>query len=190
MRTWLAGGLGLILIGLTGCEPPLTMEQRLAQLPETPRLRQFIEKARLHPEDPYVYQSIAYVLVQLKRERDIEPFIQQALAQNQSNPMHSKIGWIYFNAGRYRDALAQWQLAAEVSKGEADYDQYCLALGYWRTGQVLPALQQYDLAVRKDSDFAEWETLSQRVSFWTPPEKKAIEEIYIAWRKAYRESSR
>jgi hypothetical protein len=71
----------------------------------------------------------------------------------------------------------------KFSNNRAHYDYYSLVLGYWGTGNLKQAMENYQLAVERDPRFGEFKTLNERTAEWTLIERRAIHEVYVLWSK-------
>lgn len=178
MRTILCLTIGLLALFTTaGCAHRPTVA--------TPKLTELHARIAAKPDDAQAFANRGYAYTLLDQKRAARDDLRRAIALNPSAPMLNQVGWAYFNLGDARTALDLWQRAAALSKHNARYDHYSLALGYWATGKTIQALEHYDLAVKRDERFGDWKSLMERAAEWTDTEKHAIQAIYSRWSKAY-----
>jgi tetratricopeptide (TPR) repeat protein len=144
------------------------------------------EQIRVKPEDAQAHANRGYARAVLGQKTAARTDLRRAVELNNTAPMLNQVGWAYFNMGDAKEALRVWKLAADLSKGNARYDYYSLALGYWANGDLARALENYDLAAKRDERFAEWKSLIERTGEWTDTEKREIQAIYSLWSKAWR----
>jgi tetratricopeptide (TPR) repeat protein len=152
----------------------------------TPRLDLLNDQINHNPSDPQAYSNRGYVLALLGRKEEARADLRKTIDLKDNGPMHNRVGWAYFNNGDYADALRAFEKAAELSNHRAHYDYYSLVLGYWGTGDLKSALENYQLAVERDPRFGEFKTLNERTAEWTPLERRAIHEIYVLWNKTWK----
>jgi tetratricopeptide (TPR) repeat protein len=165
------------LVVLAGCahQPVFT----------TPKIAELNARIAAKPDDAQAHANRGYAHALLGHKHAARADLRRAVALNPGAPMLNQVGWAYFNLGDAREALRVWQQAAQMSRHNARYDHYSLALGYWANGQLAKALEHYDLAVKRDERFGDWKSLMERVAEWTDVEKRAIQAIYSRWSKAY-----
>jgi tetratricopeptide (TPR) repeat protein len=152
----------------------------------TPKLEVLNKQIAANAEDAQAYANRGYTLALLGRKDEARSDIQRSVVLKDNGPMHNRAGWAYFNLGDYTDALREFETAVKISEHRAHYDYYSLVLGYWGVGKTKEALENYQLAVERDPRFGEFKTLNERVAEWTPPERRAIHEIYVLWSKAWK----
>jgi tetratricopeptide (TPR) repeat protein len=151
----------------------------------TPKLTELNVRIAAKPGDAQAYANRGYANALLGQKQAARADLRRAVELNPGAPMLNQVGWAYFNLGDSREALRVWQRAAELSKHNARYDHYSLALGYWANGDIVRALEHYDLAVKRDERFGDSKALAERTAEWTDTEKHAIQAIYARWSKAY-----
>jgi tetratricopeptide (TPR) repeat protein len=161
----------------SGCTTPATIS--------TPRLEQLNTQITANPNDAQAHANRGYVRALLGQKDAARKDLRRAVELADTGPMHNQVGWAYFNMSDAADALHHWQVAAERSKGNARYDYYSLALGYWVNGDITKALLNYDLAAKRDARLAEAKALAERITNWTDTEKREITAIFTLWSKAY-----
>ena len=176
MKTCFPGAL-LLAFALMGCA-------HRAQV-TTPKLTELNAKIAAKPEDAQAYANRGYANALLGQKQAARADLRRAAELNSGAPMLNQLGWAYFNLGDAKEALSIWQQAAELSKHNARYDHYSLALGYWANGEIARALEHYDLAVKRDERFGDSKGLAERTAEWTDTEKRAIQALYSRWSKAY-----
>jgi tetratricopeptide (TPR) repeat protein len=152
----------------------------------TPKLENLNAQVEANPEDVQALSNRAYVFALLGRKEESRADLKKMLALKDSGPMRNRAGWAYFNLADYADAEREFEAAAKLSKGQAHYDYYSLVLGYWGTGKMKKALENYQLAVERDPRFGEYKTLNERTLEWTPSERRAIHEVYVLWSKTWK----
>lgn len=152
----------------------------------TPKLEILNKQIAENAENAQAYGNRGYVLALLGRKEEARADIKKALSLSDKPNMHNRAGWAYFNLGDYADAVRECEIAAKLSDHQAHYDYYSLVLGYWGTGDLQKALENYDLAVAKDPRFGSYKTLMERTLEWTPLEQRAIHEVYVIWSKAWK----
>jgi tetratricopeptide (TPR) repeat protein len=155
------------------------------QLHTTPKLTELSAKIAAKPDDAQAYANRGYARALLGQKQAARADLRRAVELNPGAPMLNQVGWAYFNLGDAREALRVWQQAATISKHNARYDHYSLALGYWATGDIVHALEHYDLAVKRDERFGDSKGLAERTAEWTDTERHAIQALYSRWSKAY-----
>ncbi|HEY6166843.1 MAG TPA: hypothetical protein VI454_02300 [Verrucomicrobiae bacterium] len=151
----------------------------------TPKLAKLNEQIASNPKDADAYANRGYTLALLGQKAAARADLRKAVELDNSAPRHNRVGWGYFNMGDAKDALREWKLAADLSKRQARYDYYCLALGYWANDDIAQALENYNLAVERDERFGEMKTLVERVAEWTDTEQREMRAIYSLWSKTY-----
>ena len=178
------GSVGLcvsLAILVAGCAHP---KPSLVQ--STPKLEILNKQIQLNPNDAQAYSNRGYTLALLGRKAEARTDLQRAVALKDNAPMRNRVGWAYFNMGDFADALRQFELAAKRSNFREHYDFYSLVLGYWGTGDTQRALENYQLAVERDPRFGEYKSLNERISEWTPLERRAMHDTYILWSKTWK----
>jgi tetratricopeptide (TPR) repeat protein len=105
-------------------------------LPTTPKLTELSAKIAAKPDDAQAYANRGYARALLGQKQAARADLRRAVELNPGAPMLNQVGWAYFNLGDAREALRVWQQAATISKHNARYDHYSLALGYWATGDI------------------------------------------------------
>jgi len=161
-----------------GAEAPVPVDT-------TPKL-EILNQQIAANEDAQAYANRGYTLALLGRKEEARADIKKSVTLKDNGPMHNRAGWAYFNLGDYADAVREFETAAKFSNNRAHYDYYSLVLGYWGVGKTKQALENYQLAVERDPRFGEYKTLDERTAEWTPPEKRAIHEVYVLWSKAWK----
>ncbi len=157
-----------------------------APVQTTPKLEVLNKQIAENAENAQAYANRGYVMTLLGRKEEARADLKKALALNDKPNMHNRAGWAYFNLGDYADSVREFELAAKLSDHQAHYDYYSLVLGYWGTGDMQKALENYQLAADKDPRFGSYKTLQERTLEWTPLEQRAIHEIYVLWSKAWK----
>ncbi|WP_395750370.1 tetratricopeptide repeat protein [Prosthecobacter sp.] len=168
----------LVMTAATGAEP--------VPVKTTPKLEVLNKQIAENAENAQAYGNRGYVLALLGRKEEARADVKKALSLSDKPNMHNRAGWAYFNLGDYADCVRECELAAKMSDHQAHYDYYSLVLGYWGTGDLQKALENYDLAVGKDPRFGSYKTLMERTLEWTPLEQRAIHEVYVLWSKAWK----
>jgi tetratricopeptide (TPR) repeat protein len=153
----------------------------------TPKLEVLNKQIAANPENAQAYSNRGYVLALLGRKEEARADLKRALELKDDAPMHNRVGWAYFNMGDYADSVRECETAAKLSDHGAHYDYYSLVLGYWGTGELTRALENYDLAAERDPRLGQMKTLDERIAEWTPLEQRAMHEIYVLWSKAWRQ---
>jgi tetratricopeptide (TPR) repeat protein len=180
-------GLGLLAGTFAQEAVPARSDGRTNAAPKTtPKLDILNDQIRHNPSDAQAYSNRGYVLALLGRKDEARADLRKTIALKDNGPMHNRVGWAYFNMGDYADARREFETAAELSNHKAHYDYYSLVLGYWGTGDLQKAMENYQLAVERDPRFGEFKTLNERTAEWTPLERRAIHEIYILWSKTWK----
>ncbi|WP_395741483.1 tetratricopeptide repeat protein [Prosthecobacter sp.] len=152
----------------------------------TPKLEVLNKQIAENAENAQAYSNRGYVLALLGRKDEARADLKKALSLSDKPNMHNRAGWAYFNMGDYADAVRECEIAAKLSDHQAHYDYYSLVLGYWGTGDMQKALENYGLAAEKDPRFGSYKTLMERTLEWTPLEQRAIHEVYVLWSKAWK----
>ena len=155
----------------------------------TPKLEVLNKQIAENAENAQAYSNRGYVLALLGRKEEARADIKKALSLSDKPNMHNRAGWAYFNMGDYADTVRECEIAAKMSDHQAHYDYYSLVLGYWGTGDLQKALENYALTVEKDPRFGSYKTLLERTLEWTPLEQRAIHEVYVLWSKAWKPAS-
>jgi tetratricopeptide (TPR) repeat protein len=177
-------GLGLALAaGAFGCAHP---QPKAVVVENSPKLEMLNQQIKLNAENAQAYSNRGYTLALLGRKAEARMDLQRAVALKDNGPMHNRVGWAYFNMGDYAEAVREFEAAAKLSNHKAHYDYYSLVLGYWGLGDMNRALENYQLTVERDPRFGEYKTLNERISEWTPLERRAMHETYILWSKAWK----
>jgi tetratricopeptide (TPR) repeat protein len=182
--------LPLLCLSLTLVMPfPVAVAQEPAPrtpAQTTPKLENLNKQIEANAENAQAFSNRAYTLALLGRKEEARADLKKVLELKDNAPMHNRAGWAYFNMGDYADAVREFELAAKLSDHKAHYDYYSLVLGYWGTGDIKRALENYDLAAERDPRLATAKTLQERTLEWTPLEQRAIQEIYVLWSKAWK----
>ncbi len=152
----------------------------------TPKLEILNKQIKLNPNDAQAYSNRGYTLALLGRKAEARADLRQAVALKNNAPMHNRVGWAYFNMGDFADALREFEIAAKRSNFREHYDYYSLVLGYWGMGDTKRALENYQLAAEREPRFGQYQTLNERISEWTPLERRAMHETYALWSKAWK----
>ena len=152
----------------------------------TPKLDILNQQIQSNPSNAQAYSNRGYVLALLGQKEAARADLHKALALKSTAPLHNSAGFSYFNLGDFADALREWQTAAGMSKHNAHYDYYSLALGFWGVGDHKQALENYQLAVGREPRFGDAKSLDERTVEWTPRERRAIRDIYALWSKTWR----
>jgi tetratricopeptide (TPR) repeat protein len=171
-------------LALNGCATASSTV--LSQAFVTPKLDVLNQQIGRNAEDAQAYSNRGYTLALLGRKTEARADLQKAVALKDNGPMHNRVGWAYFNLGDYQQAAHEFEIAAKMSDHRAHYDYYSLVLGYWGTGEVKKALENYQLAVERDPRFGEYKTLNERTAEWTGLERRAIHETYVLWSKTWK----
>lgn len=190
LRVLLSFAAALALLPATGCvrtEPGAgAVATGGTAVFDTPRLEILDGQIRANPKDAIARSNRGYVLALLGRKIEAREDLKEAVRLKDTAPMHNRSGWAYFNLGDYADAVREFELAAKLSDHRAHYDYYSLVLGYWGVGDVRRALENYQLAVERDPRFGEFKSLNERTAEWTAQERRAMQEAYVLWSKAWR----
>lgn len=163
---------------LAGCAQPEALR--------TPKLENLNHQIESNPANAQAYSNRGYTLAILGQREAARADLRKALALRNTGPLHNSAGFAYFNMGDYKEALREWQTAAALSRNQAHYDYYSLALGFWGVGDRRHALENYQLAVEREPRFGEAKALNDRTAEWTPLERRAISEIYILWGRTWK----
>lgn len=178
--------LALTLSFATGCAHKPAGAKAAATAVTTPKLGILNDQVKNNPNDAQAYSNRGYVLALLGQKEAARADLQKAVTLKNNGPMHNGAGWAYFNMGDFAEALNQWKIAAEISRNNARYDYYSLAMGYWGVGDIGKAVENYQKAVEREPRFGQIKTLQERNAEWSPAERTAIESVYAIWSKAYR----
>ena len=170
-----------LAIAVAGCA-----HQKLSPVQSTPKLEILNKQIKLNTNDAQAYSNRGYTLALLGRKAEARADLQRAVALKDNGPMRNRVGWAYFNMGDFAEALREFQVAAKRSSFREHYDYYSLVLGYWGTGDMKRALENYELAVERDPRFGQYQSLNERTSEWTPLERHAMHETYILWSKTWK----
>lgn len=165
---------------------PLAAADQPTPVKTTPKLENLNKQIAENAENAQAYSNRGYVLALLGRKEEARADLKKALSLSDKPNMHNRAGWAYFNMGDYADAVRECELAAKMSDHQAHYDYYSLVLGYWGTGDLQKALENYQLAAEKDPRLASYKTLMERTLEWTPLEQRAMHEVYVLWSKAWK----
>lgn len=178
MTSFRLAGLCLLLpVVVVAADPPVEAK--------TSRKLEILNKqVEANPENAQAYSNRGYTLALLGRKEEARADLKKALELNSKAPMHNGAGWSYFNMGDYADALREFETAAKLSDCQSHYDYYSLVLGYWGVKDTQKALENYQLAAKRDPRFADEKTLDERIKTWQTVEKQAMHEIYALWVKA------
>jgi len=168
----------LVMFAVVGCAHRAAIE--------TPKLAALDKQIAGDPKNAQAFANRGYALALLGDKPAARADLKRAVELNGAAPMLNQVGWAYFNLGDAKEALRVWTQAADLSKRNARYDYYSLALGYWANRDVARALENYDLAAKRDERFADWKSLVERTAEWTDTEKREIQAIYTLWSKTYR----
>lgn len=160
--------------------------QKPSLIQSTPKLEILNKQIRINPNDAQAYSNRGYTLALLGRKTEARADLQRAVALKDNAPMRNRVGWAYFNMGDFAEALREFELAAQRSNFREHYDYYSLVLGYWGIGNMKRALENYQLAVERDSRFGDYKSLNERTSEWTPLERRAMHDTYILWSKTWK----
>ena len=174
------------LFGLCLCLISGSVRAESTPVQTTPKLEILNQQITANAEDAQAYVNRGYTLALLGRKDEARADLKKAVTLKDNGPMHNRAGWAYFNLGDYADAVREFETAVNFSKNQAHYDYYSLVLGYWGTGKMKEALENYQLAVERDPRFREYKTLNERTAEWTPLERRAIHEVYVLWSKAWK----
>jgi len=180
LRPLLWASLGWMAV-LAGCA-----HQNLATVQTSPKLEILNEQIKLNASDAQAYSNRGYTLALLGRKAEARADLRRAVELKDNAPMRNRVGWAYFNNGDYADAVREFEASAKLSGHRAHYDYYSLVLGYWGIGDTKRALENYQLAVERDPRFGQFKTLDERTSEWTPLERRAMQETYVLWSKAWK----
>jgi len=171
-------------IGLPGCathEPIVT-----------PRIEQLSTAIERYPDDYRLYSSRAFAYATARDEKSARRDLRRAKELGPTMPsIRWSAGWIEFNTGNYEAALAEWTESIAMRPEPPTWAGWALALGHWRLGEHVVAMEHYDAALKLEanSDFRRWNTLMTRTQSWTWHEKETIYDLHSAWQRSYREGT-
>ena len=152
----------------------------------TPKLEILNKQIEANPQNAQAFANRGYTLALLGRKEEARADVRQSVMLSDKAPMHNRAGWAYFNLGDYADALREFEVAGKMSDYQAHYDYYSLVIACWGTGDLKRALENYDLAAKREPKLATFKTLQERTQEWTPLEQRAMHEIYTLWIKAWK----
>jgi tetratricopeptide (TPR) repeat protein len=152
----------------------------------TPKLEILNRQIEANAENAQAYSNRGYVLALLGRKDEARADLKKALSLKDDAPMHNRVGWALFNLGDYADAVKEFEASVKLSDYKAHYDYYSLVLGYWGTGDMKRAIENYQLAAERDPRLADAKSLQERMLEWTPLEQRAMHETYVLWSKAWK----
>jgi tetratricopeptide (TPR) repeat protein len=175
-----------LAILLAGCAHRKASVMEPAVIQSTPKLEILNQQIKSNTNDAQAYANRGYTLALLGRKAEARADLHRAVELKDNPPMHNRVGWAYFNMEDFADAVREFELSAKQSNSRAHYDFYSLVLGYWGMGDNKRALESYQLAVERDPRFGEYKTLNERISEWTPLERRAMHETYILWSKTWK----
>lgn len=175
---WLCAALAILSAACVHQKPSL--------IQSTPKLEILNKQITLNNNDAQAYSNRGYTLALLGRKTEARADLKRAVMLKENPAMHNRVGWAYFNMEDFTDALREFETSAKRTNFREHYDYYSLVLGYWGTGDMKRALQNYQLAVERDPRFGEYKSLDERISEWTPLEKHAMHETYMLWNKTWK----
>src|SRR3954468_8923778 len=85
----------------------------------TPKLEILNDQVQANPENAQDYSNRGYTLAVLGEKERARADLKKAVTLKDTGPMHNGAGWSYFNLEDYEQALREWKIAAEMSKGKA-----------------------------------------------------------------------
>ena len=171
----------VLLASLRAEEAPATLK-----VDTTPKLEILNRQITANANNAQALSNRGYVLALLGRKEEARADLQKALSLKDDAPMHNRVGWAFFNMGDYAAAVKEFETSARLSEFKAHYDYYSLVLGYWGTGDMKKAMENYQLAAEKDPRLADNKALQERTLEWTLLEQRAMHETYILWSKTWR----
>jgi tetratricopeptide (TPR) repeat protein len=174
------------LVTLCLCLLTLVLNADPPSVDTTPKLEILNKQIEANAEDAQAFANRGYTLALLGRKDEARADLRKAVSLKDNGPMHNRVGWAYFNLGDYADTVREFEAAVKISNFRSHYDYYSLVLGYWGTGRLKEALENYQLAVERDPRFGEYKTLDERTAEWTPLERRAIHEVYVLWSKTWK----
>ncbi|HEY1173164.1 MAG TPA: tetratricopeptide repeat protein [Verrucomicrobiae bacterium] len=182
---------GLLLVSLlTGCAHREPATKAASAAPQavftTPKLDILDSQIKANPSNSQAYSNRGYTLALLGRKEEARADLRKAVELTPNAPMRNRVGWAYFNIGDYEEAVRQFEQAAEMSQNRSRYDYYSKVLGYWGTGNMAKAMENYQLAVEREPKFGQYATLEERIAEWTPLERRAMHETYALWSKTWK----
>ena len=158
---------------------------------DTPRIAELNAMLQQNPTSTYVLEERAHAFALLgQRERAIEDLRRAVELKPDDYVLLRHAGWTVFNLREFKLAFGFWQRSGDLCQYDSSPSNYTMALGYWSMKDLTTAAYYYDRAVAMEKAFGKWDTLQNRVSFWTDFEKKAIYEVFDAWRRGYKTKER
>jgi len=114
----------------------------------------------LNPDQPQVLNYLGYSLVERGEKLDEAlEMIETAVAdQPENGAIVDSLGWVYFQLGRYQDAVAPMEKAASLEATDPIINDH-LGDAYWAVGREIEATFQWQRALSFDPD----EDLADRI---------------------------
>lgn len=119
----------------------------------TPAEADFRAALALNPDQPQVLNYLGYSLVERNEKLDEAlQMIETAVAARPENgAIVDSLGWVYFQLGRYQDAVAPLEKAAALEATDPIINDH-LGDAYWAVGRKIEATFQWNRALSFDPD--------------------------------------
>ncbi len=103
--------------------------------------KEFRRALELNPGDAQVHRHYGHYLIAMRRHADSTGEMQHALALDPLSPLlTTEVGWTYYYARQYSDAIKQGRKALEMER-DFPYARLLLGESYWLQGMVKEALE-------------------------------------------------
>lgn len=98
--------------------------------------------------------------------------------------IHWSYGWAMFNLEDFGCALAHFNEARKAAPDQVRWLPQTMAVTYWRLGDRDTAVRWYDHAARNEPGcWADPKTAGRCTRAWLPPERRALSELFAAWKR-------
>lgn len=124
----------------------------------------FRRTLELQPNHPSVLNYLGYMLVEQQQKLDEAlSMIETAVAARPDNGyIVDSLGWVYFRLGRYQDAVAPMEMAAELMATDPIVNDH-LGDVYWMVGREREAEFQWRRAMSFDPEPAELDRIRRKL---------------------------
>lgn len=173
-----------------GADDPLAKAPKRVDPTDRPAVRMMEQILQYDPENVNArLQNADMLIAKGMKQRGLDEYAYAlrlaGTDERKLRSVHWNYGWALYRVGEARGAISQWMKAEALHGGRPLWAPTTYAIGLWAAGEKAKAIEFYKSAVRSNPRrWGEAGGLAESTRDWDEDQRKAIEQVYAAWRES------